>query len=192
MIECWFDGGCGPINPGGHATYGALIKQDGVEVWTKSGYLGFGPEMSNNVAEYAGIIAVMEKLLDKGITNATIYGDSKLVVRQMMGSWKAKAGLYVPFYQEAIKLRRRLPNVVIKHIRRQFNTRADYLAWQARPVKGKQTRAKELTKLVREQRADANRDKYGPRAVRVIKRSDPIRESNADLRYAIDNELRKD
>ena len=38
-VECWFDGSCEPVNPLGHASYGALIKQDGKILHEESGYV---------------------------------------------------------------------------------------------------------------------------------------------------------
>lgn len=160
-VECWFDGGCGPVNPGGHATFGAIVKVNGSTTYAKSGYVGFGPEMSNNVAEYAGAISVMEHLIENNIRSAIIFGDSKLVVLQLNRKWKAKKGLYFPFYQRAAVLRLQLPHVEIRHIRRHLNTEADALARRSYPEK--ETRPveqrRQLVKLIKAQKADA-RDRH--------------------------------
>ena len=156
-IRCWFDGGCGPRNPGGHATYGAVVRDEsGKQIFVSSGYLGEGPQMSNNVAEYAGICAVMEFLIENGITQAVIYGDSKLVVKQMNRKWKARGGLYFETYKRAIQLRDKLRNVIIKRIPREMNAQADSLACEAMPKCGLNSlsRNRELIKLVNEQRQD--------------------------------------
>ena len=63
--ECtaWFDGACGPINPGGTATYGVMIKdQDGTILVREHSLVGEGSTMSNNVAEYAGVLHVLKYL----------------------------------------------------------------------------------------------------------------------------------
>lgn len=156
-IRCWFDGGCGPRNPGGHATYGAVVRDaSGKRIFADSVYLGHGPEMSNNVAEYAGICAVMEFLISENIQQATIYGDSKLVVKQLNRKWKARGGLYFETYKRAILLRDKLPNVVIKWIPREMNTEADSLACDAMPRRGLNSlsRNRDLIRLVKEQRHD--------------------------------------
>lgn len=87
LIECWFDGCCEPINPGGHASYGALLKLDGEKIWEEGQWVGYGPQMSNNVAEYSGFIACLQQTLLWLISNPThnvtkvhIRGDSKLVI----------------------------------------------------------------------------------------------------------------
>jgi ribonuclease HI len=156
-IRCWFDGGCGPRNPGGHATYGAVVKDsNGKRIFADSGYLGVGPQMSNNVAEYAGICAVMEFLISNNIQQATIYGDSKLVVKQLNRKWKARGGLYFETYKRAIVLRDKLPNVIIKWIPREMNAEADSLAARSMPRSGLNSlsRNTELIRLVKAQKAD--------------------------------------
>lgn len=103
MIEGWFDGCCEPKNPGGHAAYGILIKVNGEITMAIGEYVGFGPTISNNVAEYAGVSCVLREVA-KLDDFAIIRGDSKLVINQLGGKWKIHGGLYVPFYQEAKKL----------------------------------------------------------------------------------------
>ena len=128
--------------------------------------------MSNNVAEYAGCIAVMKYLIANQISEAVIRGDSKMVVRQMSGRMKAKGGMYLPFWREAKLLRAKLPKVRFEHIRREFNSHADWLSRQAiREVPRAPKREAELRKLIAEQKADMKQSglKF-PRPVRVIKR----------------------
>jgi ribonuclease HI len=65
-IVAYFDGACEPINPGGYAAFGAVIFIDGVQVWKSSTLFvpqkGREEETSNNVAEYAGFIAILVPL----------------------------------------------------------------------------------------------------------------------------------
>jgi len=49
----------------------------------------------------------------EGIKHGTIYGDSMLVIRQLSVKWKAREGAYLPFYHQAVKLRRELPGVIV-------------------------------------------------------------------------------
>jgi hypothetical protein len=51
---------CEPVNPGGHATWGVTVKRGDRIIAEESGYVGDGPKMSNNVAEYAGLLRVLE------------------------------------------------------------------------------------------------------------------------------------
>lgn len=103
MIEGWFDGVCEPYNPGGHAAFGILLKVDGAPVVARAGYVGFGDQMSNNVAEFSGFIALLLEVKKfPGI--AMIRGDSKLVINTLSGKWKVKQGLYVPYFTQARNL----------------------------------------------------------------------------------------
>jgi ribonuclease HI len=100
MIEGWFDGVCEPRNPGGHAAFGILVKVDGKMTVERGSYVGYGPEMSNNVAEFAGFIALMKEIA-KIPGPALVRGDSKLVIYTLTGRYKAKQGLYIPYFLNA-------------------------------------------------------------------------------------------
>jgi len=95
-----FDGCCEPVNPGGNMGVGAVIKQNGKKLFQYSHFIRAKPHNTNNVAEYLG----MEAILDFIISNEwegrilTVYGDSKLVIEQLFGTWKVRGGLYVPFF----------------------------------------------------------------------------------------------
>ena len=107
MIEeneytAWFDGACGPANPGGTATYGVMIKdQEGTILVWEHGLVGEGSAMSNNVAEYAGVLQVLKYLSTRPPGRVTIHGDSKLVVSQLNGKWRMRKGLYLSTAKEA-------------------------------------------------------------------------------------------
>ena len=110
MIEdneytAWFDGACGPVNPGGTATYGVMIKdQDGTILVWEHGLVGKGSTMSNNVAEYAGVLQVLKCLASRPPGRVTIHGDSKLVINQLNGKWRMRKGLYLSIAVEAKEL----------------------------------------------------------------------------------------
>lgn len=137
MIECYFDGACEPMNPGGHAGWGAVILVDNQEVWYRQGYCGYGAEMSNNVAEYSGLIGLLTELKEnwEGYRCAraiTIKGDSLMVVNQMAGRWKVKKGLYMPYYRRAFDLAYFGPfpagTFDFQWVPRELNARADELS----------------------------------------------------------------
>jgi ribonuclease HI len=130
IVRGWFDGACWP-NPSGHGGYGALVKRYDVPILSKSVYMGHGPHITNNVAEYAGCVAVLRFLLAEGIQWGTVYGDSRMVVQQLNGEIKAKHGVYLPLYREARELRAQLPDVRLVWISRGINTEADKLSKEA-------------------------------------------------------------
>lgn len=132
-IEGWFDGAVEPVNPGGHGAYGALVKVDGVIVWSESRYIGHGPTISNNVAEYSGATACMQQILALPVFQCfecavVLRGDSMLVIKQLSGEWKVKRGLYVPYYRQAILLRAKIPSMRLEWIPRNLNHEADVLS----------------------------------------------------------------
>lgn len=131
--ECWFDGAAWPSSNGPSAS-GALIKLDGVTIWEHSEYLG-SDKMSNNAAEYAGCIAILEYLIEHQIHDATIYGDSNMVINQMTGVWKTrppesheKPKYYLPFYEKAMTLRLKLSGLTFLWLPRDMNSEADALS----------------------------------------------------------------
>jgi len=92
----WFDGACEPVNPGGTATFGAVIKDKEGTVLSKAhGLVGKGSGMSNNVAEYAGVFHILKYLVSRPPGRVTIHGDSNLVINQLNGKWRVRKGLYL-------------------------------------------------------------------------------------------------
>jgi ribonuclease HI len=97
-----FDGACEPYNPGGWGGWGfAIWDPSGQEIACGHGVLDKGGGMTNNVAEYTAALECVRRWIT--LENAApllIRGDSKLVIEQMSGRWKAKAGAYVPVHHE--------------------------------------------------------------------------------------------
>ena len=105
MITIYFDGLCRPKNPGGVATYGYLIYQDGKKVKSGYGVIGSGAGMTNNVAEYTALRQAAEWVSqnnpDKEIV---IKGDSQLVILQMNGTWQVRSATSKKFVPEIRRL----------------------------------------------------------------------------------------
>jgi ribonuclease HI len=82
------------------------------------------------VAEYSGLLAVLHWLAGQGLFDAEImvYGDSKMAIEQIFGSWKIKKGVYVPLAFEARRLLRQFRNINGQWIPRQKNHVADKLS----------------------------------------------------------------
>ncbi len=127
MLKVYIDGCCEP-NPGGTASYGMVVYRDDVRIFSKGVVIGTGAAMSNNVAEYAGLIAFL--MLWHGQEEAAIHSDSQLLVRQMSGEWKAHAGLYLDYYLKANAMCEGKP-ITFKWISREENTEADKLSIDA-------------------------------------------------------------
>ena len=131
-IEVYYDGCCEPVNPGGYAACGVIIKQEDKILWTTSHYVGHGALMSNNVAEYSGIITALEYLLINQFqkNKITFYGDNMMSINQMSGTWKCRGGLYVPYFRKAKELSNMFTNIKFIWIPREQNYIADELSKQ--------------------------------------------------------------
>lgn len=123
--EAWVDG-ASRGNPG-EAGFGLLFRHDdhSREV---CGFLGTA---TNNVAEYAGLIAALTLATKEGLKELTVYSDSQLLVRQIQGQYRVKAPHLVPIFLAALKLRQNLARFEIRHVPREENQEADQLANQA-------------------------------------------------------------
>ncbi|BFI74810.1 ribonuclease HI [Sulfurisphaera ohwakuensis] len=128
MIIGYFDGLCEPKNPGGIATFGFVIYLDNRKI---EGYglaeKPFSINSTNNVAEYSGLICLMETMLKLGISSPIIKGDSQLVIKQMNGEYKVKAKRIIPLYEKAIQLKKKL-NATLIWVPREENEEADRLS----------------------------------------------------------------
>src|SRR5207249_806073 len=132
-LRTYFDGSCGPTNPGGVAAYGFLIRNEaGQIIHESSGRIGSGPGFTNNVAEFESIYQAMLWIHQHHPkASALFYGDSSLVVSILRGEAQAKKGKYLPYYQKTIELAR--PYLArgqwqVHWIQRDLNSEADELA----------------------------------------------------------------
>jgi ribonuclease HI len=123
--RAWIDG-ASRGNPG-DAGFGVLLEADGQEEEIL-GYLG---TTTNNVAEYAALLAALTRAAALGLKRVTVNSDSELLVRQMAGAYRVKAGNLRPLFFRALKLRRAIPQLAIRHLPRGENSRADGLANRA-------------------------------------------------------------
>ncbi len=115
-------------NPG-PAGYGVSIEDgQGRAVADLYGYLGIA---TNNTAEYAALLALLEYAVAAGAMSLRILSDSELLVRQIRGEYRVKhPGLRV-LHGAARRLMSGLPAVVVEHVRREQNRAADALANRA-------------------------------------------------------------
>jgi ribonuclease HI len=104
-ILAWFDGACEPLNPGGTASFGVMVKDDdGTVLLKEHGLVGKGKAMSNNVAEYAGVLHILKYLSSRPPGRVTIHGDSNLVINQLNAKWRIRKGLYLSIALETKEL----------------------------------------------------------------------------------------
>lgn len=88
MYTLHFDGG----KRKDHITYGCILSNsDNNEIIIKTGGKVFAPQLSSNVSEYVGLIMGMSLALEKGIKNIHVYGDSQLIINQMLDIYEVKS-----------------------------------------------------------------------------------------------------
>ncbi|GKU96286.1 hypothetical protein SLEP1_g9534 [Rubroshorea leprosula] len=85
-------------------------------------------QCSNNVAEYQALIAGLEMALEMQIYQLNVYGDSSLVVNQLIKEFDVRKQELVPYFQYASQLLEKFDHVSIAHIPRSQNKQADALA----------------------------------------------------------------
>lgn len=123
-FELYFDG-CSKGNPGKGGA-GAVIYHNKEEIW--SNYAFLGDNVTNNYAEYQGLLMGLNAALNLNIKNLAVYGDSKLVINQLNGAFQVKAGNLIECYNNAALIKNKLNYVTFTHVYRTENTRADKLA----------------------------------------------------------------
>jgi len=97
-----FDGGS-LGNPG--RGYGSYRLRRGDAAWGPIVRLEHGSRITNNEAEYRTLIGALEALVaaldEPGATALEVLGDSQLVLQQLKGAWKVRAGNLVADHARA-------------------------------------------------------------------------------------------
>ena len=115
-------------NPG-PASYGVVIRNPkGEVVASLKKYIG---RMTNNVAEYYGLIAALDYAQSNQIRALRIESDSELLVKQMRGQYKVKSAELKPLFERAKKMSQSFAFFRIEHVYREQNAEADALANEA-------------------------------------------------------------
>jgi ribonuclease HI len=91
-------------------------------------YIG---RMTNNVAEYYGLIAALDYAQSHGVRALRIESDSELLVKQMRGQYKVKSEDLRPLFERAHKMSQTFESFRIDHVYREQNREADALANEA-------------------------------------------------------------
>ncbi|MFB6246144.1 MAG: ribonuclease HI family protein [Candidatus Pacearchaeota archaeon] len=116
-------------NPGPGAI-GAVVREDN-NILIKHGEK-IGDRVTNNIAEYEGVIKALElasKFTDKEVTCIL---DSELVVNQLLGKYKVKNQKLFELFIQVQRLQERFEKIMYKHVNREnkFQAVADELVNQ--------------------------------------------------------------
>lgn len=141
--KLYFDGSCGPKNPGGTAAFGFALMREGLEEPLEhgSGVIGSGEGMTNNLAEFHALwrgLLAFHKHTGITISNRQnhilqVFGDSNLVVQVMNRHWTARSErAYFKDYEladhTARELRKAGAVIYFDWIPRELNTICDDLS----------------------------------------------------------------
>ncbi len=124
-LSVYFDGGARG-NPGPAAAGVVVHAGDPTRPIHEAGY--FLGHMTNNMAEYNGLLRALDIVLGMDPDAVSIHSDSQLLVQQINGKYRVKSPALAPLYREAMGRLKGLRAWRIGHVRREFNSRADELA----------------------------------------------------------------
>ena len=123
-----FTDGVARGNPG-PAAYGFVLEaEDGTVLAAEGRAIGTA---TNNVAEYSGLVAGLQKALELHVPVVEVVSDSELMVKQMRGEYRVKNEALRGLFIEANALARRLEAVEYRHVKRAHNELADRLVNEA-------------------------------------------------------------
>jgi ribonuclease HI len=93
-----------------------------------SAYLG---ERTNNQAEYEALLHALAAIRPDRRTWLEIYSDSELMVRQLKGQYRVKNADLAERWESAQEYLENAAEVILRHVAREENRRADELANRA-------------------------------------------------------------
>jgi probable phosphoglycerate mutase len=92
--------------------------------------------MTNNEAEYSGLLAALEWAREEDVQELHVMSDSQLMVRQMNGQYRVKSAKLRPLFEDATRRAGEFRRFVIEHVGREGNVEADRLANLAMDARG--------------------------------------------------------
>ena len=111
-------------NPGPAAYAFVLESADGTVLDARGESIGVA---TNNVAEYAALVAGLERAAEVGVDELEVVSDSELMVKQMRGEYKVKNRALQDLFLDASRLARKVGRVTYTAVRREHNELADSL-----------------------------------------------------------------
>lgn len=112
-------------NPGDAGIGIVIIDEEGNIVKEISDYIG---QTTNNIAEYKALITGLKEAAELKCEEVSVFTDSELMVKQILGEYQIKNEGIKPLYKEVFELIKEFKKFTITHIKREHNKRADQLA----------------------------------------------------------------
>ena len=120
-------------NPGPAAFAYVLEAEDGTVLAAHGETIGVA---TNNVAEYRGLVAGLERAVELGVDDVEVVSDSELLVKQMTGEYRVKNEALRQLSLEAARFARQVGKVTYTAVRREHNELADRLVNEALDAAG--------------------------------------------------------
>ena len=111
-------------NPGPAAYAFVLETEDGTVLDARGEAIGIA---TNNVAEYAALVAGLERAVEIGVADLEVVSDSELLVKQMRGEYRVKNKALQDLFLDASRHARKIDRVTYTAVRREQNVLADKL-----------------------------------------------------------------
>ena len=115
-------------NPGPAGAGVAIWDEQGRLILERGFFLGV---MTNNQAEYEGLLRGLEAAGELGADQVEVFCDSELLVKQINGEYRVKNAQLKKLYEKAVVLQGQFKSVRVRHIRRCENADADRMANRA-------------------------------------------------------------
>lgn len=115
-------------NPGPSAYAYVLEAEDGTVLDARGEAIGVA---TNNVAEYAALVAGLGRAIEAGVRDLEVVSDSELLVKQMRGEYRVKNKALQELFLDASRLARQIHRVTYTAVRREHNELADSLVNEA-------------------------------------------------------------
>jgi ribonuclease HI len=115
-------------NPGPAAFAYVLEAEDGTVLDARGEAIGVA---TNNVAEYAALVAGLERAVTVGVDELEVVSDSELLVKQMRGEYRVKNSALQELFLDASRSARQIHRVTYTAVRREHNELADRLVNEA-------------------------------------------------------------
>jgi len=126
MIIINSDGGARG-NPG-PAAIGIVFRNEKNEIIGKYSQMLRG-RLTNNVAEYLGLIKALELAKEYEYNEITCCMDSELIIKQLLGEYRVKNPMLLELFLKVQKLQENFDKIVYKYVKRKdpYQKTADYL-----------------------------------------------------------------
>lgn len=128
--QCLYFDGSSLGNPGsGGCGYYITDARTGAEVLKAGCAVTInGRPVTNNEAEYFGLIEGLTKCLNMGLKSILVRGDSTLVIKQMIGDYEIRSANLRPLHIKALELAHKFPVIAFESVPRAQNKVADSIA----------------------------------------------------------------